>query len=135
MSMPNAAPQQTNPQQFPNKLPYNFANNASGASNAYNDDQSKDYQTYNAQSQLKSANNSNLNNDLSAYQKNVNDKANTTGAGGYHTPSPSFPNALLNSQLAASQSTAPVQQTPAQYAYMPSMMGGVHPGGMQQVNY
>jgi len=134
MSMPNAGPQQTNPQQFPNKLPYNFANNASGASNAYNDDQSKDYQNYNAQSQLKSANNSNLN-DLSAYQKNVNEKANTTGAGGYHTPSPNFPNALLNSQLAASQSTAPVQQTPAQYAYMPSMMGGVHPGGMQQVNY
>jgi len=135
MSMPNAAPQQTNPQQFPNKLPYNFANNASGASNAYNDDQSKDYQNYNAQSQLKSANNSNLNNDLSAYQKNVSEKANTTSAGGYHTPSPNFPNALLNSQLAASQSTAPVQPTPAQYAYMQSMMGGVHPGGMQQVNY
>ena len=46
--MPNGP--QANPQQFQNKLAYNFANNAAGY-----DDQTKDYNNYNPQTQIKSS--------------------------------------------------------------------------------
>lgn len=46
---------QANPQQFQNKLPYNFANNA-----AY-DDQTKDYPNYSQQTQIKPTGNERFN--------------------------------------------------------------------------
>jgi hypothetical protein len=47
MSVPNGP--QANPQQFQNKLAYNFANNA-----GY-EDQNKEYNNYNQQNQIKSS--------------------------------------------------------------------------------
>ena len=135
MSVPNGP--QGNPQQFQNKLPYNFNNN-----NAGYDDQAKDYNNYNPQNQIKSAglNSNNVSeiSGVSGYQKNVNvDKSNT----GYHTPPPNFSNSLLNQPPHVNPNNAggPQQQPPTQYAYITSMMG--QPGGnmvhtgIQQVIY
>jgi hypothetical protein len=132
MSMPNGP--QTNPQQFQqqqqpqqNKLPYNFNSNTSVGGGVY-DDQSKDYNNYNPQNQIKPSNGSNLNNvsDLSGYQKNV-EKSN---AGGYHTPPPNFSTSLLNQQPHPNSANA---QGQPQYTYIASMIGAsgqnmVHPG-------
>jgi len=151
MSMPQNGPQQQgNPQQqqqqFQNKPPYNNFNNnnsnsVSSSSNGVNDYevQGKDYNTYNQQSQIKNPG-SNLNAEITAYQKNV-DKTNT----GYHTPPPNYSNSLMNQQQqhpnVAGNSGGPLP--PNQYAYINSMIGaqGGNPNnplanqhGMQQEN-
>lgn len=151
MSMPQNGPQQQqapqqNPQQFQNKPPYNFNNNSSSVGSASNgvsdyEVQSKDYNNYNSQSQMKSSG-SNLNNvsEISNYQKSV-DKSNT----GYHTPPPNYSNSLMNQQQGhpnvASNTGGPLP--PNQYAYMTSMIGTpggnpgnplVNPHGIQQEN-
>lgn len=145
MSMPQngpqqqqQAPQQQNPQQFQNKPPYNFNNNAGSVGSGVNgvneyEVQSKDYTNYSQQSQMKTSG-SNLNNvsEMSSYQKNL-EKSNT----GYHTPPPNYSNSLMNQQPHPSvtgNSGAPIP--PTQYAYMTSMIGtpGGNPHGMQQEN-
>lgn len=149
MSMPqNGGPQQQqqgpqqqqNPQQFQSKPPYNFNNNSVGnTGNGVSDYETKDYNNYNPQSQMKTSG-SNINNvsDISGYQKNA-DKSNT----GYHTPPPNYSNSLnMNQQQphpnVSNNSGAPLP--PTQYAYMTSMIGTpatnqgnlVNPHGMQQ---
>lgn len=149
MSMPqNGGPQQQqqgpqqqqNPQQFQSKPPYNFNNNSVGnTGNGVSDYETKDYNNYNPQSQMKTSG-SNINNvtDIGGYQKNV-DKSNT----GYHTPPPNYSNSLnINQQQphpnVSNTSGAPLP--PTQYAYMTSMIGTtgsnpgnlVNPHGMQQ---
>ena len=164
MSMPqNGGPQQQqaqqqqqNPQQFQNKLPYNFNSNSVGNSgNGVSDYETKDYNNYNPQSQMKTSGKnftiiimvkkfwkfylfytknlgSNLNNvsDISGYPKNV-DKSNA----GYHTPPPNYPNSLNMNQPqphpnVTNNSGAPLP--PTQYAYMTSMIGtpGANPGNL-----
>ena len=119
MSMPNgpqANPQQFQQQQQQNKLPYNFNSNTN-VGGVY-DDQSKDYNSYNPQNQIKPSTGSNLNNvsDLSGYQKNVE----KNNAGGYHTPPPNFSTSLLNQQPHPNTTSAQAQP---QYTYIASMIG------------